>query len=187
MRDEEEPGGCSTTSRARPSSGTFSPQRPTRNTNGCSTFRCCIPAEPSHRTPCPGNNRGTPSWKATSGPLPSDAVAHPRSAGTFARFFARYVTGRRLIGLSDAVAKCTLIPAQILANSSSSIAGKGRLQVGADADIAVFDLESFEDRATFSEPTTPSAGMVHVLVGGTPLISSGILDTTARPGRAVRG
>lgn len=57
-------------------------------------------------------------------PLPSDAVAHPRSAGTFARFFARYVTGRRLIGLSDAVAKCTLIPAQILANSSSSIAGK---------------------------------------------------------------
>jgi len=120
-------------------------------------------------------------------PLPADAVAHPRSAGTFARFFARYVTGRRLIGLSDAVAKCTLIPARILDSSSAAAARKGRLRIGADADVAVFALEEFEDRATYSEPTHPSAGMVHLLVGGHPLIRDGILDTTARGGAAVRG
>ena len=120
-------------------------------------------------------------------PLPTDAVAHPRSAGTFARFFARYVTGRRLIDLPDAVAKCTLIPAQILSSATATAARKGRLQVGADADIAVFDVDAFEDRATFAEPTHPSAGMAHLLVGGVPLIRDGALDTTARAGAPVRG
>lgn len=120
-------------------------------------------------------------------PLPAGAVAHPRSAGTFARFFAQYVTGRRLIALPDAVAKCTLIPAQILSSATTTAARKGRLQVGADADIAVFDVDTFEDRATFAEPTHPSAGMAHLLVGGVPLIRDGVLDTAVRPGVAVRG
>lgn len=120
-------------------------------------------------------------------PLPGDAVAHPRSAGTFARFFAQYVTRRRMIGLSDAVAKCTLIPAQILGSASTAMSRKGRLQVGADADIVVFNLAAFEDQATFAEPTHPSVGVLHLLVGGTPLILDGILDTTVRPGRPVRG
>lgn len=120
-------------------------------------------------------------------PLPADAVAHPRSAGTFARFFAHYVTRRRLIGLPEAVAKCTLIPARILATASEAVARKGRVQVGADADLVVFDVDEFEDRATFSEPTHPSAGVSHLLVGGKPLIRNGVIDTTAREGRAVRG
>lgn len=120
-------------------------------------------------------------------PLPADAVAHPRSAGTFARFFSQYVTRRRLINLSDAVAKCTLIPAQILSTASESMGRKGRIQVGADADVTAFKLESFEDRATFAEPTHPSAGVMHLLVGGEPLIRDGVLDTRARPGSAVRG
>ena len=120
-------------------------------------------------------------------PIPAEAVAHPRSAGTFARFFARYVTGRALIDLSAAVAKCTLIPAEILSGAAASMARKGRLQVGADADIAVFDLESFADRATFAEPAQPSVGMSHLLVGGTPLIRDGAVDTAARPGTAIRG
>lgn len=120
-------------------------------------------------------------------PLPADAVAHPRSAGTFARFFAQYVTGRRLTGLSDAVAKCTLIPAQILASTSEAAGRKGRLQVGADADVTVINLDEFSDRATFTEPTHPSVGVRHLLVGGVPLIRDGILDTSLRPGRAVRG
>ena len=120
-------------------------------------------------------------------PLPGDAVAHPRSAGTFARFFAQYVTHRRLIDLTDAVAKCTLIPAQILADASPEMSRKGRVQVGADADVTVFNLAAFQDQATYDEPTHPSVGVLHLLVGGTPLILDGILDTSVRPGSAVRG
>lgn len=120
-------------------------------------------------------------------PMPAEAVAHPRSAATFARFFAEYVTRRRLVGVSDAVAKCALIPARILASASPAMARKGRLQVGSDADIAVFDLDGFADRATFAEPAHPSAGMTHLVVGGIPLIRNAILDTTVRAGAAVRG
>jgi cytosine/adenosine deaminase-related metal-dependent hydrolase len=120
-------------------------------------------------------------------PIPLNAVAHPRSAGTFARFFAQYVTGRRLIALPEAVAKCTLIPAQILATASADAARKGRLQVGADADVTVFNLEIFQDQATFAEPAHPSVGVMHLLVGGTALIRDGLLDTAARPGTPVRG
>lgn len=120
-------------------------------------------------------------------PMPDGAVAHPRSAGTFARFFADYVTRRKLVGVSEAVAKCALIPAQILAEASATMARKGRLQIGADSDIAVFDLERFADKATFTEPAQPSVGMRHLLIGGTPLIRDGVLDTAARAGTAVRG
>lgn len=120
-------------------------------------------------------------------PLPADAVAHPRSAATFARFFAQYVAGRRLITLPDAIAKCSLIPAQILANASDTMSRKGRLQVGADADVTVFNLDAFEDKATFAEPTHPSVGVMHLIVGGVPLIRDGILDTALRPGTPVRG
>jgi N-acyl-D-glutamate deacylase len=66
------------------------------------------------------------------------------------------------------------------------MATKGRLKVGADADIIVFDLEKVEDRATFVAPNQTSAGMVHVIVNGTPVIDSGKLVLNALPGRPIR-
>ena len=118
-------------------------------------------------------------------PIPAEAVAHPRSAGTFARFIAQYVNTQK-ISLMGAIEKCSLIPAQILENSTPQMRRKGRLQVGADADVIVFDPEQVVDRATFRQPAVPSAGMRHVLVDGVPLISDGELDTHALPGKPVR-
>jgi len=43
---------------------------------------------------------------------------------------------------------------------------KGRVRAGADADLTLFDPARVIDRATFEEPAQPSAGIVHVLVGG---------------------
>jgi len=63
---------------------------------------------------------------------------------------------------------------------------KGRLQAGADADIVVFDFEKLSDRATFSAMNRPSDGVRHLVVSGHPLISDGVMDVTARPGRPVR-
>jgi N-acyl-D-aspartate/D-glutamate deacylase len=60
---------------------------------------------------------------------------------------------------------------------------KGRVQVGCDADLVVFSPERVRDRATYRDPTRPSEGMRHVLVGGIPVVRDGVLDEAARPGR----
>ena len=80
-------------------------------------------------------------------PLPDDAVSHPRSAGTFTRFLAQYVRDRKLISWPDAIAKTSYLPAKLLEETAPQMKKKGRLQVGMDADITVFDPAAVEDRA----------------------------------------
>ncbi len=125
-------------------------------------------------------------YEGDAWPLPEGMSSHPRSAGTFTRFLARWVRERRVMSLSDGLAKCTLIPARILGDSTPAMRRKGRLQAGCDADIVVFDWDELEDRATFKEMNLPSVGMKHVLVGGAAVIAAGELVREARPGRAVR-
>lgn len=120
-------------------------------------------------------------------PLPAEVSAHPRSAGTFTRFLSAYVRDREAVSLMEGLAKCTLIPARIIEGAAPQMRRKGRLQVGADADVTVFDLEQLADRATFEEMNRPATGVRHLLVGGTPLIKDGELDTEAAPGKPVRG
>ncbi len=119
-------------------------------------------------------------------PLPDDATAHPRSAGTFTRFLRHWVRERQAISLLEGVRKCTLIPAEILAQSTPDMRAKGRLAAGADADVVVFDLDTLTDRAEFSAMNRPAEGVRHLLVGGVPLIADGVMDVAARPGRPVR-
>jgi dihydroorotase len=63
---------------------------------------------------------------------------------------------------------------------------KGRLRVGADADVTVFDAARIIDRSTYREPTIPSLGIVHVIVNGVPVVTNGQLVEGVTPGRAVR-
>lgn len=119
-------------------------------------------------------------------PLPADAFAHPRSAGTFTRFLREYVRERQQLSLRDGLRRMTLVPAQILEASVPQMKRKGRLQVGADADLAVFDLATVSDRATYTEPNRRADGMRHVIVNGVPVIREGELVRTALPGQAIR-
>jgi N-acyl-D-aspartate/D-glutamate deacylase len=117
--------------------------------------------------------------------IASDSVsAHPRAAGTFARVLARYVREQRTLTLIDAIRKMSLMPAQRLERATASAARKGRLQVGADADIAMFDLATVADRATYASPAVAAVGFKHVLVNGTPVVRDGVL-LDATPGRAL--
>jgi N-acyl-D-aspartate/D-glutamate deacylase len=106
---------------------------------------------------------------------------HPRGAGTFARSLGRYVREEKALGLMDAVRKMTLMPAQRL-----GIQSKGRLQVGCDADITVFDPARVIDRATFDNPAQYSDGIPFVLVGGNFVVRNSELVAGVAPGRAVR-
>ena len=119
-------------------------------------------------------------------PLPPDATSHPRSAGTFTRFLRHWVREREAVPLLEGIAKCSLIPAQILEASTPAMRTKGRLQPGADADLVVFDLATLTDRAEFTAMNRPAEGVRHLLVSGHPVITDGVLDLAARPGRPVR-
>jgi dihydroorotase len=86
----------------------------------------------------------------------------------------------------DALAKMTWQPAQRLENQVPAMQRKGRIKIGADADITVFDADRVIDRATFEKPMQPSLGIVHVLVSGIPVVRNGELAGDARPGRPIR-
>ncbi|MXW66820.1 MAG: amidohydrolase family protein [Gemmatimonadales bacterium] len=111
---------------------------------------------------------------------------HPRGAGTFARVLGRYVREEGLLTLMDALRKMTLMPAQRLDAYVPQMADKGRIRVGADADITVFDPATVIDNATFQSPTQPSSGIEHVLVAGTFVVRDAELIETAFPGQAIR-
>jgi len=119
-------------------------------------------------------------------PLPDDAFAHPRSAGTFARFFAQYVRERKVISLSDAIAKAAYWPAKLMQKFVPQMSRKGRLQAGMDADVIVFDPATVQDCATYTEPAQLSTGMKHVLVNGVSVIADGELVRDAKPGKPIR-
>ena len=119
-------------------------------------------------------------------PLPADAFAHPRSAGTFARFVRQYVRETQKLSLLEAMRKTSLIPAQILEQSVPQMQAKGRIQVGADADIVIFDLNTITDYATYIEPAQPSGGVRHLIVNGTLVIREAQLLMDALPGRPIR-
>jgi N-acyl-D-aspartate/D-glutamate deacylase len=117
-------------------------------------------------------------------PLPPEAATHPRTAGTFAR--ALRLWREEGAALLEAVRRATLLPAQVLAPAVPAMRAKGRLQVGADADLVVFDAARVTDQATYVDSTRPSSGIAHVLVDGVFVVRSGVLVPDAFPGRPIR-
>ncbi len=128
----------------------------------------------------------TPFVMIASDAMPYAPGAHPRSAGTFARVLGRYVREREVVDLSSAIRKMTLMPARRLERIAPAMKRKGRVQVGADADLVLFDPDTVIDNATF-EQLDYSTGIEHVLVSGTPVVRGGELVEDAFPGRPVKG
>ncbi|GMV07737.1 MAG: D-glutamate deacylase [Gemmatimonadota bacterium] len=110
---------------------------------------------------------------------------HPRTSGSYAKVLGRYVRDEGVVDLMDALRRMTLEPARRLEARTPAMAAKGRIRVGADADITVFDPLTVMDRSTYEDASIPSAGIPWVVVGGQVVVDGGQV-TAARPGRAVR-
>ena len=111
---------------------------------------------------------------------------HPRTAGTYSRVLGNYVREKKALTLMDALTKMTLMPAQRLERRVPSMKNKGRIRIGADADLTIFDPQSITDRSTFQEPAKYADGIKFVLVNGIPIVKDGQLQSGISPGRPIR-
>ena len=112
---------------------------------------------------------------------------HPRGSGSYARVLGRYVREQKALSLMEAIKKMTLMPARRLEQIAPMMKNKGRVRVGADADLTIFDPATVIDRSTFEEPAQYSEGIKHVLVGGVFVVKDGKLTAEVNPGKAIRG
>lgn len=119
--------------------------------------------------------------------MPYAPGAHPRGAGTFARFLGRYVRDEGALSLMDGLRKVTLMPAQRLETTSPQMKRKGRIQIGSDADITIFDPARIIDTATFEDDLSYSIGVEFVMVNGTLVVRDGENVEGVRPGLPIVG
>ncbi|MEJ7813201.1 MAG: amidohydrolase family protein [Gemmatimonadaceae bacterium] len=110
---------------------------------------------------------------------------HPRTSGTYSKVLGKYVRDERGLALMEALRKMTIEPARRLEARVPAMAAKGRITVGADADLTIFDPSTVIDRSTYEDATRPAAGIPFVIVGGQVVVDRGQV-TAARPGRAIR-
>lgn len=119
--------------------------------------------------------------------MPYAKLAHPRTAGTFSRVLGKYVREEQVLSLSRAIGKMTLLPAKMLEEVAPMMRFKGRIQVGADADITIFDPDTVVDNATFENGLAFSEGIQFVLVNGNFVMRGGKIVENTFPGQPIYG
>ncbi len=113
--------------------------------------------------------------------LIANGKGHPRGAGTYARVLGHYARDEKALTLMTALRKMTILPANRL-----HLAQKGRIKIGADADITVFDPTRVIDKATFENPAQYSEGIPFVLVNGVLVVRDGKIVEGVKPGAGIK-
>ena len=104
------------------------------------------------------------------------SLPHPRSYGTFPRFFEKFVREDKVLDMATAIYKCTGLPA-----SRAKFKERGLLIPGYAADVTVFNPETIADKSTYAQPHVFPDGIEHVFVNGVQAIRAG-KHTGALPG-----
>ncbi|MFI5185733.1 MAG: amidohydrolase family protein [Chitinophagales bacterium] len=128
-----------------------------------------------------------PNVIIASDAMPYAPLAHPRTAGTFSRVLGKYVREDKTLDLNTAIEKMTLLPAKRLEGIAPMMRFKGRIQIGADADITIFDPNTIIDKATFEKGLAFSEGIEYVIVNGVVVLRNGKTVSNVFPGQAVYG
>ena len=99
---------------------------------------------------------------------PEGGLCHRRVYGTYPRLLETYVKERGVLTLPEAIHKITRKPADRF-----GLPRKGRIEIGADADLCLFDPGRIHETGTWENPQQLAAGMDYVFVGGIPAIDDG--------------
>ena len=110
---------------------------------------------------------------------------HPRTAGSYTKVLAQFVRSRKDLSLAEALSKMSLMPAKRLEKRAPSFMKKGRIQVGCDADICIFNPNTVIDNSTYTNPTAAPTGMNYALVNGVPVLSNGRIEEWSFPGTGI--
>ena len=108
------------------------------------------------------------------------AKPSPRTYGSYPRILGQFVRDEALLGLEDAIARMTSMPAARL-----GLRDRGTIRDGAVADLVIFDPVTVRSDARIDDPTRDPEGIETVIVAGTPVVDRG-RPTGARPGRGLR-
>jgi len=102
--------------------------------------------------------------------------------GCYPKFIGRYVRDKKLLPLETAIRKATGLPAEHF-----GLKDRGKIAVGAHADIVVFDDATIASGASFEEPDRPPIGIEYVFINGKMVVDHGKINTGKRAGKVLRG
>ncbi|MGJ7558896.1 N-acyl-D-amino-acid deacylase family protein [Variovorax sp. RB3P1] len=104
-------------------------------------------------------------WVMTSS---DSSPGHPRAYGTFAQKYAQYVVKEHTISMAQFINSSSALTADTL-----GLVQRGHLRPGYFADVVVFDPARYAAKATYTQPTLLSEGVVVVLVNGQLAVDGG--------------
>ena len=113
-----------------------------------------------------------------------EGIGHPETAGTFPKLIRKYVRQKSVLRLKEALYKITYGPA-----SRFGIECKGDIREGYDADLVIFDYDTIEDTAKFSNvgrPDSPPEGIRYVLVNGKIVVENGNITSNTNAGKLLK-
>ena len=105
---------------------------------------------------------------------------HPRLWGTFGRVLGLYAREEGLFPFEEAVRRMTSLPAEAF-----RLRDVGRIAQGMRADLVLLDRGTVRDRATYTDPLLPTAGIREVWIGGVRALAGGE-PTGVRAGSRLR-
>ena len=110
------------------------------------------------------------AYSISDATFPTGGKLHPRVYGAFSQVIETYVNGRHALTLPEAVNRMTRRPAD-----RYGLKHKGRITLGADADVLVFDPGRIHVTATYDQPAQRAEGMDYVIVNGRIALENGRL------------
>lgn len=86
----------------------------------------------------------------------------------------------------DAIKKVSYLPAKRMESSAPQMRYKGRIEIGADADITIFNPKTIIDNSTVKDTSKPSTGVEYVIINGVIVKNKDGIVNGVHPGKPIK-